>query len=199
MIYSIKYNGVTYRKHPKQKYYYSSKCNSRYSRSLHRQTWFDNFGEIPAGYDVHHVDNNHENNDISNLELISRSDHAKMHMRERVLNNPDKFKELAAVGRPLTKEWHASSEGIEWHKKHAAETNFGKYDYGTYNCECCSNEFNKKTIFAKFCSNKCKSKYRRINKLDHIDRVCKCCSVNFKSCKYTGSEFCSKNCSSKFI
>ena len=31
---------------------------------------------------VHHIDGNKRNNDISNLELISRSQHSKSHMEE---------------------------------------------------------------------------------------------------------------------
>lgn len=34
--------------------------------------WYN--GEIPAGYDIDHIDNNSLNNDISNLRLLTRKE-----------------------------------------------------------------------------------------------------------------------------
>lgn len=39
----------------------------------------NNLTEIPLGFDIHHKDGNPLNNDISNLELLSKVDHAKLH------------------------------------------------------------------------------------------------------------------------
>jgi hypothetical protein len=195
----IIYNGHVYYKHTKQPYYYCSDYEGMYSKSLHRQMWFDKNGEIPAGYHIHHINGDSSDNRIENLEAINGSDHLKEHMANRVTNNPQWFKTLADIGRPLTKVWHASNEGIEWHKKHAAANNFGKFDFGLVSCKVCGSEFTKKTMRANMCSNKCRAKDRRLSKKDHIDRVCKCCSNDFKSCKYTGSEFCSRKCSRSFI
>ena len=49
----------------------------------HRVVYRRHKGEIPLGMDVHHKDENRLNNDISNLEVIPKSDHARMHRRER--------------------------------------------------------------------------------------------------------------------
>lgn len=38
---------------------------------------------IPEGYDVHHIDENTSNNDIENLQLYSKSEHAKFHALDR--------------------------------------------------------------------------------------------------------------------
>ena len=35
--------------------------------------------KIPKGYDIHHIDLNHENNDISNLLLLPRELHSQYH------------------------------------------------------------------------------------------------------------------------
>lgn len=32
-----------------------------------------------AGFDIHHIDSNHDNNDIDNLLLIEKADHARLH------------------------------------------------------------------------------------------------------------------------
>lgn len=39
-------------------------------------------GEIPEGYDVHHINHIRTDNRIENLELISKSEHAKKHIEE---------------------------------------------------------------------------------------------------------------------
>ena len=42
--------------------------------------WFKHFGHrIPKGYVLHHIDFNVDNNNIKNLALMSRSEHAKLH------------------------------------------------------------------------------------------------------------------------
>ena len=48
--------------------------------SMHRFVWQYFSGEIPEGYDVHHRDLNQYNNDISNLELVTKEEHKKIHM-----------------------------------------------------------------------------------------------------------------------
>ena len=37
------------------------------------------YGEIPSGLDIHHIDGNVRNNDISNLMALSRGDHTRLH------------------------------------------------------------------------------------------------------------------------
>lgn len=49
--------------------------------SLHRFIWTCYNGEIPDGYDIHHVDFDKNNNDISNLVALPKSDHQKLHVR----------------------------------------------------------------------------------------------------------------------
>lgn len=45
--------------------------------SLHRYKYEKEIGKIPEGYDIHHIDGNKQNNDLSNLECLSKSDHTK--------------------------------------------------------------------------------------------------------------------------
>jgi len=55
---------------------------------IYHQVWLDNHPEydgawlqqaIDAGFDVHHVDEDHSNNEPDNLVLIERSDHMRLH------------------------------------------------------------------------------------------------------------------------
>lgn len=49
---------------------------------IHRLEWIKHHGSIKNGYIIHHKDGNVMNWDISNLEMLSRSEHIKVHMKE---------------------------------------------------------------------------------------------------------------------
>lgn len=53
-------------------------CKSRMPWA-HRWVWMNHNGPIPKDYDVHHIDGNKDNNDISNFELLTRSEHQQKH------------------------------------------------------------------------------------------------------------------------
>lgn len=46
---------------------------------VHRLVWMEHNGPIPEGFHVHHKDGDKTNNEISNLELLSDSMHAREH------------------------------------------------------------------------------------------------------------------------
>lgn len=52
--------------------------------NVYRKIWTANFGEIPKDengipYDIHHIDGNRNNNDISNLKAVSVKEHYEIH------------------------------------------------------------------------------------------------------------------------
>lgn len=47
--------------------------------SLHRYKYEKEVGKIPDGFDIHHKDENKQNNDINNLECLSKSDHTRLY------------------------------------------------------------------------------------------------------------------------
>jgi endogenous inhibitor of DNA gyrase (YacG/DUF329 family) len=191
---TIIYNGRKYRKHPNQKYYYVSRKGKNYSTCLHRQIWFDAFGEIPKGAEVHHINGNAFDNRLDNLELKKVSDHRRDHMIERAKKDPTLFIKLQQAGIKKAPEWHRSPEGSEWHKKHALKSGFGKQTFGNHNCEFCDREFVKKNATSKFCGNNCKSSWRRKYKPDLILAKCNNCGNEFETQKYQARKFCSKGC-----
>ena len=83
----------------------------------HVWVWKYHHNLIPKGWHVHHRDENKSNNSIENLTIMSVSDHVSHHFK----NNPERIekarKNMDKI-RSLTKEWHASEEGIAWHKAH---------------------------------------------------------------------------------
>ena len=52
-------------------------------RQEHRLVWEAAHGPIPDGYEIHHIDGNGHNNDLSNLQLLTRSEHASLHAKLR--------------------------------------------------------------------------------------------------------------------
>lgn len=54
---------------------------------IYRKIWEDSFGEIPKdesgrSYDIHHIDGDHSNNDLSNLMCVSIQDHYNIHLSQ---------------------------------------------------------------------------------------------------------------------
>ena len=45
----------------------------------HRKIFVKNYGPIPEGYDIHHIDGNHDNNDPINLKAVSLREHFDIH------------------------------------------------------------------------------------------------------------------------
>ena len=58
-------------------WYITTKENN--GKLLHRLIYEDEFGPIPQGFVVHHLDGNKQNNEINNLVLLSISEHHSMH------------------------------------------------------------------------------------------------------------------------
>lgn len=155
----------------------------------HVWVWVNEKGEIPEGFHIHHIDENKSNNSIENLLCISQSEHMQYHMKDEDRRNW--ARNWCEVIRPLTKKWHRSEEGIDWHKKHAERFGFGKWDKVEKKCEqCCVLYKTSKRSNCRFCSNSCKSAWRRKEKLDDIDVPCVACGSIFKRNKYAKRKYC---------
>lgn len=197
---NIFYNGRTYSKHKKQPYYYIGSKGNIYSRCMHRQIYFDNYGEIPKGFDVHHKDGNPYNNSPENFELKTRSAHQRDHINEKLKANPGYLEKFQKAGIKIAPQWHKSSEGLKWHSENAKKNGFGsqhafnKFKDKEYHCQFCKNIYDKKTPRSKFCSNKCKSAYRRSIKKDMEQRICEYCLNGFTAPKYSKIKTCSRVC-----
>lgn len=88
---------------------------------IHRVIWECVNGEIPNGYDIHHIDGNKENNSIYNLELINHQEHAKEH-KSNVSNKTKnklrekKYKKVVQLNlnNQLIKIWDSIKETNEY-------------------------------------------------------------------------------------
>ena len=59
--------------------YYRCTTRKQEQELLHRYKWEKEKGKIPKNYDIHHIDSNKENNNIENLECISKSEHTRLY------------------------------------------------------------------------------------------------------------------------
>lgn len=75
VVLTVEFNGMVYRKTHSSEYF-----QSKEGHTLHRDVYEYHTGkEIPSGYIVHHKDGNKCNNEFDNLELLSSSEHTKLH------------------------------------------------------------------------------------------------------------------------
>lgn len=187
------FNGVKFTRDDKTGYY----LNSTIRKRMHRYVWEYYNGEIPKGYQIHHIDHDKSNNSIENLKIISISKHMKMHSDENVKEHCESMiKNLDENARPKASEWHKSKEGREWHKKHYNRMKDKLYITKKYKCKQCGKEFESTMTESKFCSNNCKSKWRREQGFDNEKRVCEHCGKEFTINKYSKTRTCSRKCAS---
>ena len=181
---SIDYDGRHYTYDAKRGYY----CD--HGKYLHRAVWEHYHGKIPEGMVIHHIDHNRANNDISNLALLTEKDHRNIHSRELTEDQREAYRRnMNEKARPAAIAWHKSEAAKEFHRAHAVvlRTRVKKI------CKQCGMEF-EGAYCSKFCSNKCKSAWRRAAGLDNIIRTCPICGRDYKCNKYDKQETCSKSC-----
>ena len=164
--------------------------------NLHRAIWeFYYKCKIPVGHCVHHIDGNTFNNEISNLELIHKSDHAKNHLKKRIEEGTlDNMASLLSA-QEAAKSWHSSKEGRAWHKLHGENTWKNRKLFPA-TCLICGKEMSEAYPGKKrFCGPNCQQKHRKRSGKDKVERSCVICGSHFKADKYSKIKTCSKNCS----
>ena len=185
--------GYSFRKDKKTGYYLSSKKIDGKRKRLHVFVWEAANGEVPSGYEVHHVDRNKDNNDINNLVLLSVAEHRKLHADGQ---KESKRNCIVSYALPKAIEWHKSKEGKAWHAEHAREQWENK-PLIMAKCTYCGKTFETKKSYSEnqnsFCSNKCKAAYRRMTGIDNEERECVSCGKKFVINKYYKQQKC-ENC-----
>lgn len=190
-------DGYSFRKDKKTGYFLSSKLIGGKRKRLHVYIWEKYNGEVPRGYAVHHIDENKMNNELSNLTVITSSEHSEIHGETRNENVRKKLAEnVVKYAMPKAKEWHGSEEGKMWHSEHAKKV-MSKRLPKKYICDNCGKEFETKHKYGeqqnKFCTNNCKSAFRRKSGVDNVVKVCERCGCEYVSNKYQKTKYC-ENC-----
>lgn len=149
------FNGKHYWKQKRTGYYVNANMSPH---SLHRQVWIYHNGEIPKGLVIDHIDRDKNNNQIDNLRLVSSSENNKNVSEQEKQRRIEWMSKI----RPLTKEWHKSEEGREWHRKHGVEA-YKRRTPEKKICAHCGKVFETTACrdSARFCGQNCKMKARR--------------------------------------
>ena len=123
----------------------------------HAWVWTNHFGSPPIGTHLHHKDGNKSNNAIENLELLTATEHTRLHLHE-----PER-KELSRKAcdkiRHLTKDWHKTDAGLEWHRLNGLKSWKGRQPKVSF-CKRCNQKILSLAPRGKeFCTRSCKTRY----------------------------------------
>lgn len=192
-------DGYKFRKDSKTGYYLSSKKIDGRRPRLHVYVWEKHFGKIPKGYQIHHKDEDKDNNEIDNLMCMTQKEHLRWHGENIPSDRLKKWQKNMEVQREKTKAWHSSPEGRAWHKKHAEKIGMAHIGKTSMVCENCGKKFISGKKHGKYCSANCRSKARRKSGIDNETRICVICGKAYSVNKYSKTKTCSKECSSKLL
>jgi len=193
----------------------------QHSSALHRDVWEFHNGAIPEGFAVHHKDLNKANNSLTNLVLMLKADHSRLHRnsytnedtlfawhrskegREQAKNRYEKFirpllfakmkKKCALCGKEYTTSHNARNNSRYCSHTCAYRAWVaGGAQSGDCTCETCNKVFTGDThAVTKYCSKEC----RRIGFLSHKKSfVCDYCGTAFERVTPKKENFCSRKC-----
>lgn len=173
-----------------ERYYLCGHYFQRAGVRLHRHVWERNHGPIPDGHHVHHLDEDRANNQPENLACITATEHLS---REHGAASGERGRRSIGRAGAASAAWHRSPAGLDWHRKHYDAVAAKLRERRPAACEHCRKQF-MATPIARFCSNACKSAWRRASRLDHESRTCQSCNNEFQANRFGDQRFCSKSC-----
>ncbi|HJA89550.1 MAG TPA: HNH endonuclease [Candidatus Jeotgalibaca merdavium] len=190
-----------FRKDTNTGYYLSTRKIGVSRLRLHVYVWEKHNGDIPKGYEIHHKDENKNNNEIENLACLSKKEHLRWHGEHISDELKDKWiANLNDNARPKASEWHRSPEGRKWHREHAKKTlTKENLVYVEKKCELCGKTYETAREWSKYCSPNCVTKARKKSGVDNEERKCAVCGSSFIRNKYSKTKTCSKKCAGKLI
>lgn len=190
------FDGLKFTTTTEKDYYRNAKTGKR----MHVYVWEYYNGKVPKGYEVHHKDFDKSNNDISNLELLTKSEHSKLHGSLLTQEERDWRKNNIIIkAQPKAVEWHKSKDGSKWHSEHIKQQHQNGAFQRELICSNCGKVYvGKSNGKNTFCSNACKSAFRRKSGVDNITKICPICQKEFVTSKYRPSVTCSRSCANKY-
>lgn len=171
-------------------FYRDGRGNYLCSITLHRFVWCYANGEIPDGYEIHHRDFNHDNNDIANLELVTKDEHQRIHAACKKQKSPPKKSKFtcAVCGREYEAVRQRSNKYCSAECRYAAGRE--KHDE-TRVCLHCGKEFSAYEYgHQKFCSRECLFASMR----KHEDKICPICGKQISVRQSRNRKYCSQEC-----
>lgn len=132
---------------------------------LHRVVWERANGPVPDGMQLHHRNGDRADNRLENLEVLTTKAHGAEHR-----DYPEGFLQRRKNVRLAAKEGRA--------------------------CRHCGTAIEPRVCGnAEFCTNACKSAWRRASGVDDVERKCGGCGSLFKVNRYSSKRVCSRTCS----
>lgn len=175
-----RFNGIIYRKNSQGHYVKFF--------SIHRAVWIYYSGEMPNGdYEIHHVDTDKANNDISNLQCLTKAEHRRIHMktapaREHICKN---------CGKLFTST--STKSHVDCCSKDCLQALSYKKRHETRICAFCGKEFSVyKYSHTKCCSASCAAKLLRTIPSNNM-KFCPICHKEFPA-KVSNQIYCSNHC-----
>ena len=140
-------------------YYRRNHWGSDGPSNLHRAIWEDAHGPIPEGHHIHHADGDTFNNELANLRCVEMSEHLREHSTE--LQQSGVLKPPSELALRKAAEWHASSEGLDWHRSHGKNTWVGRKRFPIICKQCGKEHLTPYPARTVFCSRGCKDAARK--------------------------------------
>lgn len=182
------FNGVTY-----------SKTNTGHFVArflLHRDVWEFFKGEIPAGNQIHHVDFNPGNNDISNLQSLTPAIHRKIHN-----GTPLIARKCPACGKIFFVKETSNQICCSIPCANKIKPRRPVSPPVEKICPCCGKKFSVPYDLRKqkFCSKACAAKLRgQSMKKPPIEKICPVCGKTFTLRQPSDKNICcSRSCAAK--
>lgn len=172
-----------------RRYYKCGEYFQRDGERLHRVVWeFFNGEPVPDGFHVHHTDHDKTNNQPDNLELLAAAEHMHLH-------NEGHGRGIPSAATEAAKDWHKSDEGREWHRQHYENFKQNLHRDSEFVCQNCGSTFiARDNGLTRYCSNNCKSAWRKKTGVDDETRQCVECGSEFRCNKYAKKQTCSRKC-----
>lgn len=165
--------------------------------SLHRSVYEYYFGEIPIGYEIHHRDLNTSNNKVENLQMLTKSEHTRVHFESQTGRFAKKTLICQFCGEEFAARYHGNNRFCSEKCRAKARRIECKEERI---CQFCGKKFliqNYEQV--RYCSVSCAQKDRQ--KGQHIIKKCPVCGKEFECCKgkSTNKTYCSPECAHIFL
>lgn len=188
------YGGYKFTRDDKTGYFLSTVKIGERRKRLHVYVYEHERGRsVPAGYQIHHIDENKNNNELSNLACIPEHGHLSYHSRKKAAEHPEEIERSLEAARAAAPAWHKSEPGREWHRQHYEKMKDALHVKHEYACKYCGKTFLSNR--PGFCCNAHKTAYRYHLGLDNEPRQCAVCGKWFIINKYLKTKTCSRKCS----
>jgi len=177
------FNGKRYYRKPTG--YYKADYARHGGKYMHQDVWEYYHGAIPEDMCVHHKDHDRSNNAVENLELLSKSEHAKHHMAHRSKNKAGWYKPGLEKAREAAAQWHREFAKTEEGQRKLSEQGRASWESREpeqYACVHCGVAFERLRGTNKrgYCSPACQTAARVASGVDDKTRQCVVCGNDFR-------------------